>query len=96
MTIKKHKELKGLTAHNLRDHMSETELIFSSLAEMAAKVVAESITAMGLVQNAKASKKGGAIAKNARVDFESKTGKTVITRDNFLLPAKVGGKKKIK
>jgi hypothetical protein len=95
LSIKKHKELKGLTSHNLRDHMSETELIFSSLAEMAANFISEKINANGLVQNTKASKKGGAIAKSARVEFESKTGKNVITGDNFLSPSKIKKKKKL-
>ena len=95
LTINKHKELKGLKSQNLRDHMSETELIFSSLAEMAANFISEKINANGLVQNAKASKKGGAIAKNARVEFESKTGKRVITGDNFLATAKCQKRKKL-
>ena len=96
LTINKHKELKGLKTQNLRDHMSETELIFSSLAEMAANFISEKISANGLVQNAKASKKGGAIAKRARVEFESKTGKKIITSDNFLPPSSVRKRKKLK
>jgi hypothetical protein len=95
LTINKHKELKGLKSQNLRDHMSETELNFSSLAETAANFISEKINANGLVQNAKASKKGGAIAKKARVEFESKTGKSVITGDNFLATAKGKKSKKL-
>jgi DNA-damage-inducible protein D len=95
MTINNHKELKGLKSQNLRDHMSETELVFSSLAEMAANFISEKLNANGLVQNAKASKKGGAIAKKARVEFESKTGKSVITGDNFLATAKGKKSKKL-
>lgn len=93
LTIKKHKTLKGLKTQNLRDHMSEAELIFTALAELSTRQIAESDAAKGLFENAKASKKGGAIAKNARVALESKTGKSVVTGDNFLPP--VNEKKKI-
>ncbi len=96
LTINKHKELKGLKSQNLRDHMSETELVFSSLAEMAANFISEKLNANGLVQNAKASKKDGAIAKSARVEFESKTGKKIITGDNFLSATKGKKRKKLK
>ncbi|MFL9485527.1 Bro-N domain-containing protein [Chitinophagaceae bacterium LWZ2-11] len=94
LTVKKHKTLKGLKTQNLRDHMSEAELIFTALAELSTRQIAESDAAKGLFENAKASKKGGAIAKNARVALESKTGKSVVTGDNFLPP--VNEKKKIK
>jgi DNA-damage-inducible protein D len=88
LTVKKHKDLKGLKSQNLRDHMSEAELIFTALAELSTRQIAESDEAKGLTQNAKASKKGGAVAKNARKELESKTGKSVVTGDNFLPPKK--------
>jgi hypothetical protein len=88
LTVKKHKELKGLKSQNLRDHMSEAELIFTALAELSTRQIAESDEAKGLTQNAKASKKGGAVAKNARKELESKTGKSVVTGENFLPPKK--------
>lgn len=94
LTVKKHKDLKGLKSQNLRDHMSEAELIFTALAELSTRQIAETEEAKGLQQNAKASKKGGAIAKNARKELESKTGKNVVTGENFL-PGK-GGNKKLK
>ncbi len=84
LTIKKHKELKGLKSQNLRDHMSEAELIFTALAELSTRQIAETDNAKGLQQNAVASKKGGTIAKNARKALEDKTGKKVITGENFL------------
>jgi len=68
--------------------MSEAELIFTSLAELSTRQIAESEMAKGLPENAKASKKGGAVAKNARLELESKTGRSVVTGENFLLPAK--------
>ncbi|WP_281238396.1 BRO family protein [Flavobacterium praedii] len=88
LSVKKHKEVKGLEAQNLRDHMSEAELIFTALAELSTRQIAESDKAKGLIENAKASKKGGAIAKNARIALEDKTGKSVVTGENFLPPAK--------
>ncbi|OXB00788.1 hypothetical protein B0A81_20315 [Flavobacterium plurextorum] len=88
LTVKKHKEAKGLQSQNLRDHMSEAELIFTALAELSTRQIAESDEAKGLIENAKASKKGGAIAKNARIALEDKTGKSVVTGENFLPPGK--------
>jgi DNA-damage-inducible protein D len=94
LTVKKHKELKGLKSQNLRDHMSEAELIFTALAELSTRQIAETTKAKGLKENAVASKKGGAVAKNARKELEAKTGKSVVTGENFLPPEK--DKKKLK
>ena len=69
--------------------MSEAELIFTALAELSTRQIAETDQAKGLNENAKASKKGGAIAKNARAALENKTGKSVITGENFLPIKKV-------
>lgn len=88
LTVKKHKEIKGLKSQNLRDHMSEAELLFTALAELSTRQIAEATDAIGLTQNANASKKGGQIAKNARKELESKTGKSVVTEENFLPPKK--------
>ena len=88
LSVKKHKELKNLKSQNLRDHMTEAELIFTALAELSTRQIAESEKAKGLQKNAIASKKGGAVAKNARLELESKTGKSVVTGDNFLPPLK--------
>ncbi len=84
LTVKKHKDLKGLKSQNLRDHMSEAELIFTALAELSTRQIAETDEAKGLAENATASKKGGAIAKDARKALENKTGKSVVTGENFL------------
>ncbi len=88
LTVKKHKDLKGLKSQNLRDHMNEAELIFTALAELSTRQIAETDEAKGLMENAQASKKGGAVAKNARRELEAKTGKSVVTGENFLPPAK--------
>jgi hypothetical protein len=88
LTVKKHKDLKGLKSQNLRDHMSEAELIFTALAELSTRQIAETDSAKGVAENAIAGKKGGKIAKDARLALEEKTGKKVVTEDNFLLPTK--------
>ena len=86
LTVKKHKDLKGLKSQNLRDHMSEAELIFTALAELSTRQIAETDKAKGVTQNAVAGKKGGKIAKDARLALENKTGRKVITGENFLPP----------
>ncbi len=88
LTVKKHKALKGLKSQNLRDHMSEAELIFTALAELSTRQIAETEKAKGVKENAVAGKKGGKIAKDARLALEQKTGKKVVTKDNFLPPTK--------
>lgn len=94
LTVKEHKMLKGLKNQNLRDHMSEGELIFTALAELSTRQIAESDNAKGLEENAGAGKKGGAVAKNARKELEDQTGKSVVTGENFLPP--VNSKNKFK
>ena len=90
INVKEHKSIKGLKSQNLRDHMSEAELIFTALAELSTRHIAQADEAKGLQENAKASKKGGSIAKKARLELEDKTGKSVITGENFLPPKKKG------
>lgn len=84
LTVKEHKNLKNLKSHNLRDHMSNAELVFSALAELSTREIAEVMKTRGFEENKIPAKKGGKIAKDARVALESKTGKSVITGENFL------------
>jgi len=88
VSVKSHKEMKGLKTQNLRDHMSEAELIFTALAELSTRQIAESVNSTGMIENAEAGKKGGRIAKRARLELEQKTGKSVVTGENFLPPSK--------
>ncbi len=83
ISIKEHKNIKGLKNQNLRDHMNEAELIFTALAELSIRQVAETNNATGMEENKIASKIGGGIAKNA---LENKTGKKVISTENYLPP----------
>lgn len=84
LSVKEHKNLKGLKSQNLRDHMSEAELIFTALAELSTRQVAESENATGMEENKKAAIKGGKVANRARKDFEATTGQKVVTDNNFL------------
>ena len=86
VTVKEHKSLKGLKTQNLRDHMTEAELIFTALAELSSRQIAEAIEAKGIIENKIAGIKGGRIAKKARLELESKTGKKVISKESYLPP----------
>ena len=84
-SINKHQKLKGLEKkHNLRDHMTEAELLFTALAELSTRQIAESVNAKGMPENKDASKAGGKIAKTARLELEDKTGQKVISNKNYL------------
>lgn len=86
--VKAHRAMKGLKTQNLRDHMSEAELIFTALAELSTRQIAESVDAAGMNENEAAAKTGGGIAKKARLELEGKTGKRVVSAENYLPPAK--------
>lgn len=86
--VKAHKDLKGLSSQNLRDHMSEAELIFTVLAELSTRQIAESVEATGMAENSAAAKSGGRIARKARLELEEKTGKRVISADNLKPPVR--------
>ena len=84
VSVKEHKNLKGLKTQNLRDHMTEAELIFTALAELSTREIAASEHATGVPENESAGKKGGRIAKKARLELEETTGKKVISNENYL------------
>ena len=84
VNVAEHKSLKGLQTQSLRDHMSEAELIFTALAELSTRQIAEADDATGLEPNKAAATQGGGIAKQARKALENKTGKSVLSGDNFL------------
>ncbi|MFH1191597.1 MAG: BRO family protein [Candidatus Omnitrophota bacterium] len=84
LSVREHKNLKKLKTQNLRDHMSDAELVFTALAELSTRQIAETMETKGLEANKIPAKKGGKIAKDARTALEEKTGKSVITGENFL------------
>ena len=95
LSVKEHKDLKGLKSQNLRDHMSEAELIFTALAELSTRQIAEAENATGMEENKKSAKRGGKIAKDAKEKLELETGKKVVTDSNFLphkQPKQIKGK----
>lgn len=78
VSVAEHKDMKGLTSHNLRDHMREAELIFTSLAELATRHIAVSVEATGMEENKCAAEKGERKASDARFQLERQTGKSVV------------------
>jgi hypothetical protein len=82
--VKSHKNIKKLKTQNLRDHMSEAELIFTALAELSTRQISETEKAEGYGQNEVAARKGGKISGNAREALEQQTGKKVVNSDNYL------------
>ncbi len=94
VSVEDHKNMKGLSSHNLRDHMSEAELIFTALAELSTRQIAQSVEATGMAENKTAAKAGGRIARQARNQLESQTGKSVVSGESFLPSAtkKIAGR----
>ena len=84
MTPSEYKELKGLKRENLRDHMTDWELILTMFGEKATTDITLSRDAKGFEENKKAAQRGGQIAHNARKELEEETGKSVISKENFL------------
>jgi DNA-damage-inducible protein D len=84
LTVSRHKKLKGLKTQNLRDHMTEAELIFTGLADFSTRQIAETMEAKGLEENLIPAKKGGGVARNARLELEQKTGRKIVSGNNFL------------
>jgi len=84
MTPSEYKQLKGLERENLRDHMSDLELIFSMLGEAATTEIARKQDVQGFAENKGASRKGGRIAGEAREKLEAETGTKISTPENYL------------
>jgi hypothetical protein len=86
LSVKQHKDLKGLQQQNLRDHMSDAELVFTALAELSTREIATTEKAEGYRPNESAAHTGGKISGNARKALEDKTGKKVVGSANYLNP----------
>lgn len=84
LSVAQHKKLKGLEHQNLREHMSEAELLFTALAELSTRQIAEKDKAEGVQENKEAGRKGGKLAKQARLQFEEATGTKVVTSKSSL------------
>jgi len=93
-TVQGHKKLKDLDGENLRDHMTDAELVFTALAELSTRQIAEAEKAQGLEENKLPAQKGGRIARHARLELEEKTGQKVVTGKNYkTLPGATKNKK---
>ena len=84
MSAKEYKEYKGLRKESLRDNMSDIEVTIADLGEIATREIAKKQKPQGLKENIEIAKQGGSVAKNARIDLESKIGESVITKNNAL------------
>jgi len=85
-TVQDYKQFKGLPKknQNLRDHMTDWELIFTMLGEKATTDITITRDAKGFAENKQAAQRGGEIAHNARKELEDETGKSVVSKNNFL------------
>ncbi|MEI6346829.1 MAG: Bro-N domain-containing protein [Bacteroidota bacterium] len=88
LTPSEYKVVKGLKSQNLRDHMTDLELIFSMLGEASTTAIVKTKNPKGFTQNKKVAKEGGKIAGDARVALELKTGETIISSENYLPESK--------
>lgn len=82
MTTKEYKQYKNIKKENLRDNMSNMELILTMLAEASTTEISKAQNPVGLEKNKEVARKGGAVAKTAREDLERETGQSVITSRN--------------
>ncbi len=84
LTPAEYKNVKGLKSQNLRDHMTDLELIFSMLGEASTTAIVKAQNPEGFDENKKTARQGGTVAGNARKELESKTGRKVVSDKNYL------------
>ena len=84
MTAKEYKEYKGLRKENLRDNMTDIEVLLTDIGEVTTRELAKKQKPKGLKENKKVAKLGGEVAKNTRKDIEEKLGEMVVSKQNFL------------
>ncbi len=84
LTPSEYRKVKGLKRENLRDHMTDLELIFSMLGEASTTEIARNTNAQGFIENKTVAKKGGAIAGDARKALELESGQKIVTEKNYL------------
>ena len=94
LSVKEYKELKGLKKESLRDNMSDLELVLTMLSEVSTKEISKSVKPSGLEQNKKIAQMGGGIAKTARKQIESKTGKSIVQINSKNSSKRIGVAKK--
>lgn len=94
MTAKEYKQFKGLKKENLRDNMTNRELVLNMLAELSTKDISEARNPETFGEHAEVARQGGEIARNARAELEAKTGKPVVTSLNAKTALQIEDKKK--
>jgi hypothetical protein len=94
LSVKEYKQLKSLKKENLRDNMTNLELVLNMLAEVSTKEISKKENPQGFKESVSIAKKGGEVAGNARKEIEGKIGESVISKENFLdMPEKLKKKK---
>ena len=88
LTPSEYKKAKGLKSQNLRDHMNDLELIFSMLGEASTTAIVKTRNPKGFIENKIVAKQGGSVAGKARRDLEMKTGKKIVSSENYLPESK--------
>jgi DNA-damage-inducible protein D len=88
LTPSEYKKVKGLKSQNLRDHMNDLELIFSMLGEASTTAIVKTRNPKGFIKNQIVAKQGGSVAGKARRDLEMKTGKKIVSSENYLPESK--------
>ena len=88
LTPSEYKKIKGLKSQNLRDHMNDLELIFSMLGEASTTAIVKTRNPKGFIENQIVAKQGGSVAGKARRDLEMKTGKKIVSSENYLPASK--------
>ena len=88
LTPTEYKKVKGLKSQNLRDHMNDLELIFSMLGEASTTAIVKTKNPKGFIENKIVAKQGGSVAGKARRDLETKTGKKIVSSENYLPESK--------
>lgn len=88
LTPSEYKKVKGLKSQNLRDHMNDLELIFSMLGEASTTAIVKTRNPKGFIENKIVAKQGGSVAGKARRDLEMKTGKKIVSSENYLPASK--------
>jgi hypothetical protein len=84
LTPAEYKKIEGLKSQNLRDHMNDLELIFSMLGEASTTAIVKTKSPKGFIENKIVARQGGSVAGKARRDLETKTGKRVVSPENYL------------
>jgi len=81
-TAKEYKQHKGLKKENLRDNMTNKELVMNMLAELSTKEISEAVNPQSMSEHENVAKRGGGVAKEARLKLEAETGKPVVSQQN--------------